>query len=84
MDVSGQVNVPAAYLQEITLVSIKYETVWSPESVRKIWKREKYFAPAGIWTTDLPTRYVVAVAGLFVMKSYLFNFCPTSSHVGMQ
>ena len=53
------------YLQESTLVSIEYEVVWSPESVRKICRRENYFAPTGIWTMDFPTRYVVAVAGPF-------------------
>jgi hypothetical protein len=54
MEVSGQLDVPAALLPgKESLVPIVLEAGWAPELVWTLWRKEKWLYPTGNWTTAI-------------------------------
>jgi hypothetical protein len=54
MEMSGQLNIPAALLQENNPLPIEQEAEWAPEPVWTFWGRKKSLAPTTIQTLGHP------------------------------
>ena len=61
MEVSGQLQVPAAFPQERTSVSLALETVWAAKCVWKFWRREDFLSLLGFETRNATESSLVSL-----------------------
>jgi len=54
MEISGQLHIPAALLQENNPLPIEQEVEWAPEPVWTFWGRKKSLAPTTIQALGCP------------------------------
>jgi hypothetical protein len=71
MELSGQLHAPAALPPgKDPLVPTGKETSWAPEPVWTWWWKDKFPAPAGIWTPNQPTNPLASTIPLNYPDSF--------------
>ena len=68
-----------SFLRKITPLTIKQKAAWTPYPVWKVWRKEKFMAPARIRTPNPPTRSQVTIQKTLIVH-ILFHLKTVASY----